>query len=431
MADTYYVKYKGRVQGPFTLNQLKHGLKIGKLSRSHHVSSDRKDWQALGDVPGIMPTPEPTPTASAPAAPLEPPASSTEAPAQQTPPPTESAPSAAPTDPSTQYDPRWAASQSQRLIRGLLTACGICMLLFVFLPLLIMDLPNGTRVLWWWSAWSDLNASIQALLIFLVLGGAGLISVANATKGLPRAITTLAILFFMILLMQKAGGSGDFKYAGDFMLATLFLIPLGLMLATTQWRQLGPTIARRVMTCVICSIFTLTAAIWFLDYLFEIDFDDLGTGLAATVMIGVVVMNFAVFGLGVTAGILGIRLVAPLATADSIKRCRLLSKIVFVLLFIGICIITLVEIVDGTSNAEIMSLLIMMIRIAGLGLFAFVMMSYCGCYELMITCSTMALERPVKETTQPVVLQQPPQQQPTQPEPAQPQADHPTPPQGQ
>ena len=134
MADTYYVKYKGRVQGPFTLDQLKHGLKIGKLSRSHHVSSDRKHWQALGDVPGIMPTPEPTPAPSAPVAPSPP---STETTAQQKPTPTVAAVPAAsaapdvPGDPTTQYDPRWAASQSQRLIRGLLTACGICMLLFV------------------------------------------------------------------------------------------------------------------------------------------------------------------------------------------------------------------------------------------------------------------------------------------------------------
>ena len=115
--------------------------------------------------------------------------------------------------------------------------------------------------------------------------------------------------------------------------------------------------------------------------------------------------------------------------------CHVFVEIIVIVvhpcLFIVICITLLAGIIDGTSNAEIMSLLFTLIRMAGLGVFAFVMMSYCGCYELMTTCSTMALERPVKETTQPVVLQQPTQPQPTQPEPAQPQADHPTPPQGQ
>jgi hypothetical protein len=53
MSEEYYVKYKGRLQGPFTVKQLKSGLESGKLSRSHLASIDRRNWVPLGEVEGV------------------------------------------------------------------------------------------------------------------------------------------------------------------------------------------------------------------------------------------------------------------------------------------------------------------------------------------------------------------------------------------
>ena len=53
MSDNYFVKYKSRLQGPFTVSQLNKLMKKGKLTRSHLVSQDRKTWVALGEIEGV------------------------------------------------------------------------------------------------------------------------------------------------------------------------------------------------------------------------------------------------------------------------------------------------------------------------------------------------------------------------------------------
>ena len=53
MSEEYYVKYKGRLQGPFTVKQLKSGIESGKLSRSHLASINRRNWVPLGEVEGV------------------------------------------------------------------------------------------------------------------------------------------------------------------------------------------------------------------------------------------------------------------------------------------------------------------------------------------------------------------------------------------
>ena len=62
MSEQYFVKYKGRLQGPFSVDQLKTLMKRGKLTRSHLVSEDRKTWVALGDINGIRKEPPHSPT---------------------------------------------------------------------------------------------------------------------------------------------------------------------------------------------------------------------------------------------------------------------------------------------------------------------------------------------------------------------------------
>ena len=57
MSEQYFVKYKKRLQGPFSVDQLKTLLKRGKLTRAHLVSEDRRTWVALGDLNGIRKEP--------------------------------------------------------------------------------------------------------------------------------------------------------------------------------------------------------------------------------------------------------------------------------------------------------------------------------------------------------------------------------------
>ena len=54
MSVSYFVKYKSRLQGPFSIDQLKLLIKRGKLTRAHLVSEDRKTWVALGEIKGIV-----------------------------------------------------------------------------------------------------------------------------------------------------------------------------------------------------------------------------------------------------------------------------------------------------------------------------------------------------------------------------------------
>lgn len=51
--DTYYLKIRGRVLGPFPMDRLKGMAKQSKLTRVHKVSTDNSNWVKAGDVPAI------------------------------------------------------------------------------------------------------------------------------------------------------------------------------------------------------------------------------------------------------------------------------------------------------------------------------------------------------------------------------------------
>lgn len=48
--DDYFVRSRGRVQGPFTLAALQRRLKAGTLSRFDQVSTDRKNWDPVSKM---------------------------------------------------------------------------------------------------------------------------------------------------------------------------------------------------------------------------------------------------------------------------------------------------------------------------------------------------------------------------------------------
>ncbi|GIW70737.1 MAG: hypothetical protein KatS3mg102_0279 [Planctomycetota bacterium] len=74
MPEKYYVRWRGRVQGPFTMAQLQTLRARRLLSRAHQLSTDRRHWMPAGQFaelfsPAQPPAPEPAAAASAAAAP--------------------------------------------------------------------------------------------------------------------------------------------------------------------------------------------------------------------------------------------------------------------------------------------------------------------------------------------------------------------------
>lgn len=67
MDTLYYVRSRGRVQGPFTLDELKMRAKRRKLSRFEQVSTDQVNWSPASQFAEIFPPPPPPPPPTPPA----------------------------------------------------------------------------------------------------------------------------------------------------------------------------------------------------------------------------------------------------------------------------------------------------------------------------------------------------------------------------
>ncbi|MCA9124129.1 MAG: DUF4339 domain-containing protein [Planctomycetaceae bacterium] len=53
--DQYYIRSRGRVQGPYTTSRLKELAKRGQFSRHHHISHDRENWERASAHPELFP----------------------------------------------------------------------------------------------------------------------------------------------------------------------------------------------------------------------------------------------------------------------------------------------------------------------------------------------------------------------------------------
>ena len=56
--ETYYIRVRGRVQGPFDLDQLKKLRERGQFSRAHEVSSDQASWQSASILEAVFVAPK-------------------------------------------------------------------------------------------------------------------------------------------------------------------------------------------------------------------------------------------------------------------------------------------------------------------------------------------------------------------------------------
>ncbi|HVX64364.1 MAG TPA: GYF domain-containing protein [Pirellulales bacterium] len=63
--DRFYIRLRGREQGPFDVDQLHSLSRSGQFSRVHEVSSDGRSWGSAKDRPELFPRVAPAPLAAA------------------------------------------------------------------------------------------------------------------------------------------------------------------------------------------------------------------------------------------------------------------------------------------------------------------------------------------------------------------------------
>src|SRR5438105_2674859 len=61
--DQFYVRIRGKVTGPFRLDQLRSLCNRGQLGRFHEISEDRRAWVGAGSLAGLFPAPHGEPAA--------------------------------------------------------------------------------------------------------------------------------------------------------------------------------------------------------------------------------------------------------------------------------------------------------------------------------------------------------------------------------
>ena len=54
MSDQYYIRFRGRVQGPFDAEKLRQLARRGQFSRMHEVSSDGQQWSPASQQPELF-----------------------------------------------------------------------------------------------------------------------------------------------------------------------------------------------------------------------------------------------------------------------------------------------------------------------------------------------------------------------------------------
>ena len=52
----YHVRWRGKVTGPFEVDQLRHLIRQGELSKLHDVSTDQVTWHQAGQLQDLFPS---------------------------------------------------------------------------------------------------------------------------------------------------------------------------------------------------------------------------------------------------------------------------------------------------------------------------------------------------------------------------------------
>jgi len=404
MSDSYFVKYKSRLQGPFSIDQLKLLMKRGKLTRAHLVSEDRKTWVALGEIKGIVK--ETTTTQESEHVADTPPQN-----VHQDQPVGTAQPPMQPIGNPQQYDqqhtgidgqpnqyslnPATALELMSKRFMGWIMTSGIILAVMIVLPISIITFGNKSEILWSWSGWEQYPANIKFLFIYTILASAALIVISVTTRGLARAVTTLGIVFVAGMLLL----SNSFEANEGILRVALMVIPCAILAAAFQWKRLGPTLPRRVIICVVGGITALVCTSYTIEMLIEMDLAELdgAPSEVTTMAIFAIIMCVAGLGLGIASGVLGILQVKPDASTSTSNLGLVFSRIAPVCLLLGFLVLVLgigMALANQFNEHSILgafSLLAVRMIVAPLALLVLI---ECGTYELMLVCSSFATKQP-------------------------------------
>ena len=252
MSEEYFIRMRGRVTGPFGLEELRSMLRLGTLSRVHDVSIDRSNWLPVGSVAELLPAQTVTE-----AVPLElasepetsqgvmdlaggggggavPPAGG---PPPRALPPTAVAsppwvdPAMAPLGGEDVNEPEVdAAKQFNRLS----LADGICVGVVLLICTNIPFTRSGGSLVWWWDLWGqDGGGMFLVFSIYAMIAGVTLIFIASLTKGLSRGWSYLiaaGLGFFLLTIAMIAGPNGCGYMASPFLLPAPLVAMMGVLL---------------------------------------------------------------------------------------------------------------------------------------------------------------------------------------------------------
>ncbi len=408
MQDKYWVKYKGRVQGPFTLSQLKGGLSRGKLSRSHSVSMNRRTWNALGDTLAEIEAARAAAEAEiALEAPSDPISQGISQPSEASPPDTAQVPQVAATQlsPSPTMTVAQMAANTLRSEAGVFMAFmltgGIAVVLWQMLPIMIANVPDfdgsemivKSKPVWLWGLVDEMSGFAVFVLALIALTGIAMVVLSATTRGLGRAIPIVAAWSLIFLIVV---GSFD---ADETMALTVpgavILLAAVVLWAAAKWRASSVTTPRRVIACVAGSLLALASLILLIQFAVDIGQSDSPfkklDGTLNTLDLVISILLTLGLSFAITGGIMGILLVRPPASETVSFLCNIFVRISMAILlsFIALAFAAgLNEVVPAGGSLSVFSIILATVQYALIPLVVLYSIGY-AIYELMLSCAAM------------------------------------------
>ena len=414
MQDQYWVKYKGRVQGPFTLSQLKGGVSRGKLSRSHSVSMNRRTWNSLGDTLAEI---EAARAAAEAEIAIEATSDSIgiSQPSEASPTDTAQMPQAAATQlspPPTMTVAQMAANTLRSeagVFMAFMLAGGIAVVLWQMLPILIVD----KRPVWLWGLIEEMPGFVVLVVALIALTGIAMIVLSSTTRGVGRAIPIVAA-WSLIFLIMVSSFDADETIAITVPGAVILLAAVVLW-AAAKWRASSVTTPRRVIACVAGSLLALASLILLIQFAVDIGQQDapfkLDDGTLNTLFFSIAILLTLGLSFAITAGTMGILLVRPSASKTVSHLCGIFVRISMAILFSCIAFaltalpMVLLPVSAGGSHT-VFSIILATVQYALIPLMVLSSISY-ATYELMLSCSA---RMPAGNKRNKVQQAQPPQE---------------------